>query len=97
MPVETRSPDKPKPINTGPSQAEGIAKFACRVKHADLIAERRLRLKISILDSFACAIDALGAPPVEACLAQAKEFVESSKCIFLSYWSQFGASLTDKD
>lgn len=39
MPIETCSVDKPKPINTGPSQAEGIAKFACRVKHADLTAE----------------------------------------------------------
>lgn len=74
MPVETRSPDKPKPINTGPSQAEGIAKFACLVKHADLTAERLLRLKVSILDSLACAINSLGAPPVEACLAQVKEF-----------------------
>jgi hypothetical protein len=24
-------------------------------------------------------------------------FVDSSKCMFLSYWSQFGGSLTDKD
>ena len=31
-PGESRSPDKPKPINTGPSQAEGIAKFASRTK-----------------------------------------------------------------
>jgi 2-methylcitrate dehydratase len=74
MPIETRSPDKPKPINTGPSQAEGIAKFACHVKHADLTAKRLLRLKVSILDSLACAINSLGAPPVEACLAQVKEF-----------------------
>jgi hypothetical protein len=49
MPIETRSPDKPKPINTGPSQAEGIAKFACHVKHADLTAKRLLRLKRFIL------------------------------------------------
>jgi hypothetical protein len=31
-PGESRSPDKPKPINTGLSQAEAIAKFACRTK-----------------------------------------------------------------
>ena len=68
------SPHRPKPINTGPSQAEGIAKFACRTKYADLTAERRERLKVSVLDSLACAINALGAPPIEACLAQAKEF-----------------------
>jgi 2-methylcitrate dehydratase PrpD len=74
MPIETCSVDKPKPINTGPSQAEGIAKFACRVKHADLTAERLLRLKVSFLDSLACAISSLGATPVEACLAQVKEF-----------------------
>ena len=51
-----------------------VAKFPCRVKHADLTAERLLRLKVSILDSLACAINSLGAPPVEACLAQVKEF-----------------------
>jgi hypothetical protein len=73
-PGESRSPDKPKPINTGPSQAERIAKFACRTKYADLTAERRERLKVSVLDSLACAINALGAPPMNACLAQAKEF-----------------------
>ena len=74
VPGESRSPDKPKPINTGLSQAEGIAKFACRTKYADLTAERRERLKVSVLDSLACAINALGAPPIEACRAQAKEF-----------------------
>ena len=62
------------PIATGPSQAEGIAKFACRTKYEDLTPERRERLKVSVLDSLACAINALGAPPIEACLAQAKEF-----------------------
>ncbi len=71
---ESHSPDKPKPISTGPSQAEGIAKFACRAKYEDLTPERRERLKVSVLDSLACAINALGAPPIEACLAQAKEF-----------------------
>jgi len=71
---ESQSPDKPKPISTGPSQAEGIARFACRVKYEDLTPERRERLKVSVLDSLACAINALGAPPIEACLAQAKEF-----------------------
>ncbi|HEV3167579.1 MAG TPA: MmgE/PrpD family protein, partial [Isosphaeraceae bacterium] len=71
---ESHSPDKPKPISTGPSQAEGIAGFACRAKYADLTAERRERLKVSILDSLACAVNALGAPPIEACLAQAKQF-----------------------
>jgi 2-methylcitrate dehydratase len=73
-PGESHSPDKPKPISTGPSQAEGIAKFACRAKYVDLTAERRERLKVSVLDSLACALSALGAPPIEACLAQAKEF-----------------------
>ncbi len=73
-PGESRSPDKPKPIGTGPSQADGIAKLACRAKYADLTAERRERLKVSVLDSLACAINALGAQPIEAYLAQAKEF-----------------------
>ena len=75
---ERPSPDKHKPISTGPSQAEGIAKFACRTKYADLTAERRERLKVSVLDALACAINALGAPPIKACLAQAKEFGGSS-------------------
>jgi 2-methylcitrate dehydratase len=73
-PGVSRFLEKPKPINTGPSQAEGIANFACRTKYADLTAERRERLKVSVLDSLACAISALGAPPIKACLAQAKEF-----------------------
>ena len=69
-----RCAEKPKAIISGQSQAEGMAKFASRVTYEDLTPERRERLKISILDSLACAINALGAPPVAACLAQAKEF-----------------------
>ncbi len=67
-------PEKPKPIISGPSQAEGIARFACRTTYAELTAERRERLKVSLLDALACAINALGAPPIEACRAQAEEF-----------------------
>ena len=66
--------EKPKAIISGQSQAEGMAKFACRVTYQDLTPERRERLKVSILDSLACAIVAIGAPPTAACLAQAKEF-----------------------
>jgi 2-methylcitrate dehydratase len=66
--------DKPKAIISGQSQAEGVAKFACRVTYEDLTPERRERLKVSMLDSLACAINAIGAPPTAACLAQAKEF-----------------------
>jgi 2-methylcitrate dehydratase len=72
--AEGRRPEKPEAIISGQSQAEGVAKFAYRVKYEDLTPERRERLKISILDSLACAINALGASPVAACLAQAKEF-----------------------
>ena len=72
MPGET--PDKPKPIISGPSQAEGIARFASRTSYEDLSPERRERLKVSVLDALACAINALGAPPIEACRAQAEEF-----------------------
>jgi 2-methylcitrate dehydratase len=71
---EGRRTEKPKAIISGQSQAEGMAKFACRVTYEDLTPERRERLKVSILDSLACAINALGAPPIAACLAQAKEF-----------------------
>jgi 2-methylcitrate dehydratase len=44
-----------------------------RAKYDDLTADRRERLKVSILDAVACAINALGAPPIEACRAQADE------------------------
>src|SRR5579863_2247878 len=66
--------EKPKPIITGDSQAQGIAKFASRVTYEDLTHERRDRLKVSVLDSLACAINALGVPPIVACLEQAKQF-----------------------
>jgi 2-methylcitrate dehydratase len=72
--AENRYAEKPTAIISGQSQAEGMANFACRVTCEDLTPERRERLKLSILDSLACAINALGAPPVAACLAQAKEF-----------------------
>src|ERR1700683_4032252 len=61
------------PIISGPSQADGIARFALRTKYEDLTVERRERLKVSILDAVACAINALGAPPIEACRAQTEE------------------------
>src|SRR5271169_6949113 len=70
----SNSAEKPAPIITGVSQAEGIAKFAIRASYEDLAPERRQRLKVSVLDSLACAINALGAPPIVACLEQAKEF-----------------------
>lgn len=66
--------DKPTPIISGPSQSEGIARFAGRTTYEDLTAERRERLKVSVLDALACAINALGAPPIEACRAQVEEF-----------------------
>ena len=61
---ESESREKYKPIITGTSQAEGIAKFARRVKYEDLSPERRERLKVSILDSLANAINAIGAAPI---------------------------------
>src|SRR6202046_4472424 len=63
-----------KAIISGQSQAEGMAKFACSARYQDLTPERGERLKVSILDSLACAIVAIGAAPTAACLAQAKEF-----------------------
>jgi hypothetical protein len=71
---ESYCAEKPAPIITGVSQAEGIAKFALKASYEDLTPERRERLKVSVLDSLACAINALGAPPIVACLEQAKEF-----------------------
>ncbi len=76
--AQAQEPDErrgaPRPISTGSSQAEGIARFACRARYEDLTPPRRERLKVSVLDSLACAINALGATPIEACLAQAREF-----------------------
>jgi MmgE/PrpD N-terminal domain len=71
---ENLAATKPKPVITGGSQAEGIAKFAHRMAYEDLTPERRERLKVSVLDSLGCAINALGAPPIAACLEQAKQF-----------------------
>jgi hypothetical protein len=48
---ESPCPEKPKPIITGISQAEGIAKFAGRMTYEDLTAERRERLKSSVLET----------------------------------------------
>jgi 2-methylcitrate dehydratase len=69
-----RSSDKLTAIISGSSQSEGIAGFASRTAYEGLATERRERLKVSVLDALACAISALGAPPVEACRAQADEF-----------------------
>ena len=98
---ESLCPEKPKPISSGPSQAEGIAKFAGRVTYEDLTPERRERLKLSILDSLACAINAIGAPPIAACLEQAKEFGGSDgRCTLIGggkanvvYAAQFNTAL----
>ena len=60
-------------ITSGRSQAESIAKFAHNVTYEDLTPERWERLKISILDSLACAISAIGATPIKAYFTQAKE------------------------
>src|SRR5271166_2951424 len=70
----SNSAEEPAPIITGASQAEGIAKFAIRASYQDLTPERRERLKVSVLDSLACAINALGVPPIVACLEQARQF-----------------------
>jgi 2-methylcitrate dehydratase len=72
--TEGHHEEKPEPIITGDSQAQGIAKFALRVTYEDLTPERRERLKVSVLDSLACAINALGVAPLVACLEQAKQF-----------------------
>src|ERR1700692_495091 len=61
-------PQKPKPITTGPSQTQGLARFASRTQYEDLTVERRQRLKTALLDSLACGIAALEAPPMQAWL-----------------------------
>jgi 2-methylcitrate dehydratase len=97
----SNSARKPEPIITGTSQAEGIAKFASKVSYQDLTPERRERLKISVLDSLACAINAIGATPIVACLEQAKEFGGSDgRCTLIGggkanvvYASQYNTAL----
>ncbi len=64
----------PEALTSGPSQAEGISRFASGARYENLTAERRERLKVSVLDSLGCAINALGAQPTEACRAQVEEF-----------------------
>src|ERR1700679_2100686 len=71
---EGHCPAKPNAIIGGQSQAEGMAEFACAMTYEDLTPERRERLKVSVLDSLACAINALGAAPTVACVEQAKQF-----------------------
>jgi hypothetical protein len=46
---ESQFAEKPKPIISGPSQAEGIAKFATRTNYEDFTPERRERLKVVAL------------------------------------------------
>jgi hypothetical protein len=71
---ENHAATRPKPLITGDSQAQGIAKFAHTMTYEDLTPEQRERLKVSVLDSLGCAISALGVPPIAACLEQAKQF-----------------------
>jgi 2-methylcitrate dehydratase len=68
------APQKPKPITAGPSQTQGMAGFASRTRYEDLTVERRQRLKTALLDSLACGIAALEAPPMQAWLAQTRAF-----------------------
>jgi hypothetical protein len=75
--------EKPKAIISGQSQAEGMAKFACSVTYQDLTPDRRERLKVSILDSLACAIVAIGAPGPR----QVVSAVESKKCTGVQHLS----------
>src|SRR4029077_4101186 len=71
-------------IASGQSQAEGIAGFAHNVTYEDLTPERRERLKISILDSLAFALNAVGAAPIKAYFTQAKEFGSSdARCTLI--------------
>src|SRR5260221_4458065 len=70
---ESHCAENPAAIISGQSQAEGIAKFASRVTYDDLTPERRERLKIRILGSFAGAINLVGAPPIAAWLGPGNE------------------------
>jgi 2-methylcitrate dehydratase len=65
------------------TQVEALAKYAARASFADLSAESRKQLPIHILDSVACCIAALGAPPIEACHEQVAEFGGISPCTLI--------------
>src|SRR5258708_13456440 len=64
--------EKPNAVITGPSQAQGIARFASRARYEDLTAERRAPPKGDGLHSLACAIRPLVAPPIQASPARAQ-------------------------
>jgi len=65
------------------TQVEALAKYAARASFADLSAESRRQLPIHILDSLACCIAALGAPPIKACHEQVAEFGGASPCTLI--------------
>jgi 2-methylcitrate dehydratase len=72
-----------EPVTTGPSQTQGMARFASRTRFENLTAERRHRLKIALLDSLACGIGTLEAPPMQALLAQTKAFGSDARCTLI--------------
>jgi 2-methylcitrate dehydratase len=65
------------------TQVEALAKYAARASFDDLSAESRTQLPIHILDSLACCIAALGAPPIKACHEQVAEFGGASPCTLI--------------
>jgi 2-methylcitrate dehydratase len=80
MPDDCAGAARPRPgaVISGPSLTEGIARFVLRTTYEHLTAEHRERLKVSFLDSLACAINALGARPLEACRAHVCEWAGST-------------------
>ena len=68
--------EKPKLIITGDSRSfQGIAKSASRVTYEDLTLRAAGPPQSECaFDSLACAINALGVPPIVACLKQARQF-----------------------
>ena len=78
------------------TKVEQIASYADRAKYEDLSPLSLQQIPIHILDSLGCQISALGAGPVNACLAQVKEFAGTgsvpligggfSNPVYASFW-----------
>ncbi|MFF1633482.1 MmgE/PrpD family protein [Leifsonia sp. NPDC058248] len=79
-----------------PTQVERLAAYAYRAQFGDLSPESVRQLPIHILDSLACSIAALGAPPINAFREQVQDFAGtgpssliaggSSNPVYAAFW-----------
>src|SRR5579885_3678587 len=65
------------------TEVEQIAAFAARARYEDISGRGREQLKIRVLDSIACALGALGAPPAQRVRAQTMDFGGNPLCTLI--------------